>query len=249
MGELFLLVLAMGVSFLGSILGIGGGAFLVPAMVFSLNMEPTQAMSISLISAFGTGVSGSINRATDGQVIKLAVLLVFPAILGTWFFTPLAYQLNSNQIMQLFIGLILAIVFLQRKKVFQSINQQFLPTPKKHLFGVGASLLAGAGSGLLGIGGGVILVPLLRILVQIPIKMAVQVSLAIMIFTSTIGLWIHSSLGMVHWQLGSFALVGSFCGGILGAKVRGKISPGALSRIFTVVAMSTVAALIFRISS
>ncbi|HEX2471862.1 MAG TPA: sulfite exporter TauE/SafE family protein, partial [Nitrososphaera sp.] len=52
---------------LGSMLGVGGGIIMVPALTF-LNLSPTQAASTSLIAVMSTSVSSTIEYARQKRI-------------------------------------------------------------------------------------------------------------------------------------------------------------------------------------
>jgi uncharacterized membrane protein YfcA len=96
-------------------------------------------------------------------------------------------------------------------------------------------LLAGVLSGLLGIGGGIIVVPVLILLFGFSQHMAQGTTLAMMV--PPIGLlaaWAYYSKGYVDIKVAAIMCVGFFIGGLLGAKFAGAIPEAMLSRIFGV---------------
>jgi uncharacterized membrane protein YfcA len=95
-------------------------------------------------------------------------------------------------------------------------------------------VFGGVMSGLLGVGGGLIFVPLMTFFLGFTIHQAVGTSLLIIIPTSLIGVWVHAAQG--HVQLKTALLIASFAifGAWLGAHFSGKIDPILLKRIFAV---------------
>jgi hypothetical protein len=94
-------------------------------------------------------------------------------------------------------------------------------------------LAAGTASGLIGIGGGIIIVPALVILFGFSQHSAQGTTLALMV--PPIGLlaaWTYYNKGYVDLKIALFICIGFFVGGLLGAKMATAISPGSLKRIF-----------------
>lgn len=89
-------------------------------------------------------------------------------------------------------------------------------------------------SGLLGVGGGLIFVPLMTLVLGFGIQQAVGTSLLIIIPTSLAAVWVHASQG--HVQLKTAVLIAIFAilGAWLGAHFSGKIDPVLLKRLFAV---------------
>jgi len=95
-------------------------------------------------------------------------------------------------------------------------------------------IFGGVMSGLLGVGGGLIFVPLMTFFLGFTIHQAVGTSLLIIIPTSIIGVWVHASQN--HVQVKTALLIAGFAilGAWLGAHFSGKIDPLLLKRIFAV---------------
>ncbi len=80
MGEIFA-ALAIGFvgGFAGGLLGIGGGAIYVPALVLLLNEDQHVAQGISLAAIVATSIVGGITHFRQGNVQTITVALVSPA--------------------------------------------------------------------------------------------------------------------------------------------------------------------------
>ena len=102
--------------------------------------------------------------------------------------------------------------------------------------------LTGLLSGLLGIGGGIIVVPALSALflhnADIPnayiMQMALGTSLAIMVITLLSGIYAHHRLGAVHWQMVKMTLPGLMIGAMCGAIIAHFLSSRDLSIFFSI---------------
>ena len=97
---------------------------------------------------------------------------------------------------------------------------------------LGAGAVAGIMAGLLGIGGGVIIVPVLSLVrassgvhPDVLIKVAVGTSLATIVVTATTSIYTHHRKGAVEWQLVRYMTPGVMVGAVLGAVVADAI-PG-----------------------
>lgn len=94
-------------------------------------------------------------------------------------------------------------------------------------------LLAGALSGLLGIGGGIIIIPAMVLLFGMSQHTAQGTTLALMV--PPIGLlaaWVYWKQGFVDLKMAAFVCLGFFVGGLLGAKFAGAIPEPVLKKIF-----------------
>lgn len=95
-------------------------------------------------------------------------------------------------------------------------------------------LLTGSLSGLLGIGGGIILVPALTQLFKVPITQAVGTSLLIIIPAALTGTITHYTEGNLQIKLALLVMVGATAGGYLGATFIRHIPEMLVKRLFAV---------------
>ncbi len=107
-------------------------------------------------------------------------------------------------------------------------------------------LVAGILSGLIGIGGGVIIIPVLVFLFGLSLHQAQGTTLALMV--PPIGLlaaWTYYKQGFVDLKIASFICMGFFLGGLLGAKLATGMSNAALEKVFGIVLLLVALKMIF----
>ena len=95
-------------------------------------------------------------------------------------------------------------------------------------------IIAGILSGLLGIGGGTILVPLFIYVLKMDIHVATGTSLAVIIPTTIIGTWAHHSAGQVDWKVAVIVALLAAIGVYAGVKLNVILPAHVLQRIFAV---------------
>lgn len=95
-------------------------------------------------------------------------------------------------------------------------------------------LVAGILSSLLGIGGGILLVPGMIYLLQLPMEIAVGTSLAIILPTALVGVYRHNAYGNVDWKVALLIMTGSVTGAYLGAWLSRFIPAPILKKVFAV---------------
>jgi len=96
--------------------------------------------------------------------------------------------------------------------------------------------ICGVSSGMFGIGGGVLLVPLLGLLVAFSQHRAQGTSLVALIPpTGVLALMAYSKEGFVSWKTGLLLIPGAFLGGIAGGILAKKIKPRSMRQVFAVV--------------
>ena len=193
--DILLILIALGAAagFLAGLLGIGGGIVLVPAFIWAFPLaglpEPLvthTAFGTSLAIIFPTAISSTLGHRKRGnvewhQVVPLAAGSMVGAFLGgsAAAFLPGLLLKGLFGFMQIAIS---ARMFLSRTYL---PPERTTPVPHSHLIMVG--LAAGGFSAFFGVGGGVVAVPLMVILLQLPIHRAVGNSCALIVVSSMVG--------------------------------------------------------------
>jgi uncharacterized protein len=115
-----------------------------------------------------------------------------------------------------------------------------VPWTRVVLVGVAAGFM----SGLFGVGGGVVIVPLLALLAGFPAKVATGTSLSAIVPISVAGITGYATAGEVDWALAACLSVGAVAGAIVGTRLLVWISPSALQVVFAGVMVITAVRLI-----
>lgn len=103
------------------------------------------------------------------------------------------------------------------------------------IMGLIAGIAVGGISGLVGIGGGTLTIPLLLYVFRIDMHSAAGTSLAIIIPTALVGVATHFSRGTVDWRLALLIAVGSIVGSYLGSNFAYALSATTLKKIFAMI--------------
>lgn len=113
------------------------------------------------------------------------------------------------------------------------------------LFGAGA--VAGMLGALLGLGGGVFLVPLLVLVLHLPMRAAVGISLTTVIATSSVVTSGRLGRSLVNLRLGMVLEVATTAGGLTGGIVAAMLAATTLQRLFGIVAILASVAMLGRL--
>lgn len=98
-----------------------------------------------------------------------------------------------------------------------------------------AGIAGGIGSGMFGIGGGIVLVPIFGLLLAFDQHKAQGTSLVALIPpTGLLAVIAYAKAGYVSWLTGALLIPGLFIGGILGAKIAKRIEPHRMRQVFAV---------------
>ena len=240
-----LVVLALGlvVGILVGLLGIGGGVVLVPAMVYLLHYDQHLAQGTSLFILLPPIGLGALRQYwKNGQVdLRAGINCAVGFLLGGYFGGKLAVPLPSGVLKGVFgIFLMFSAVLLWRKTSSSKTNGVPGESSSKENFwrAVGIFLTAGfcgVAAGLVGIGGGVLLVPLLSLLFGFTQHRAQGTSLVALIPpTGLLAFLMYWRAGYVNWHTGLLLIPGVFLGGILGGLLARQLNPKRMRQVFAV---------------
>ena len=206
-----------------AITGVGGGVFFVPLLTLVFGFAPSAAIGTSLLVMVFGGLGATIGYARQKRVyFKAALLLALAtapgAILGAYLTTFLPSAILGIGfgvfIIILAIRMLFETKYFRRNKIGQTIaiacEAECFRHKKRLAICFGLSFFAGALSGLFGVGGGVLLVPILILVVLLPVHLAIGTSMFLVALTSLSGVFQHSLLGNVDFTLGLLLSVGAF---------------------------------------
>src|SRR5713101_10169724 len=111
----------------------------------------------------------------------------------------------------------------------------------------GGALFAGVVGALVGLGGGVLIVPLLTLAFGLPIHYAIGVSIVAVIATSSGAAAAYVRDHLTNMRVGLFLEIGTTIGAITGAFLAGLLAPGLLFVIFGIVLLISAIPLIFKL--
>ncbi|HJP66154.1 MAG TPA: sulfite exporter TauE/SafE family protein, partial [Actinomycetota bacterium] len=92
------------------------------------------------------------------------------------------------------------------------------PSPASPQALIATGLAAGFASGLLGIGGGVILVPVMHGVLHMPLKRTIGTSLVVIAFMVVPGTVVHALLGHINWAIFAWLTIGVIPGAAIGSR-------------------------------
>ncbi len=208
--------------FMGTLLGIGGGAVMVPVLVL-LGVPVTVAAPASLVAILGTSAGGLRRLARRGLVEwRLAVFLETASGLGAALGVYLHGLLPELWLRAL---LALALFFSALGMFLESKLGGVKPRPgrERSLARLAAawlvSLLAGILSALLGIGGGILKVPMLVFVVGLPLRSALATSKLMVGVTASVGVVGYTLENRIYWPLALALVAGTYLGATAATRI------------------------------
>ncbi len=238
--------------FLAGLLGIGGGVILVPLFLWLFPLagfpDPVivhTAFGTSLAIIIPTSFSSTLGHRKRGNVDwHMVSYLALGGVLGALLGSSAAAVISGGYLKALFgclqIIIALKLLFFHPHLPPERPDQP----PSRQLLIVG--LVGGFFSAFFGIGGGVVAVPLMLILLQLPIHLAVGNSSALIVcssFAATIGYILHGlqqpeqaefSLGYVNVVVATIVAPLSIICARLGVKLASRTSQEKLVKAFAV---------------
>jgi len=253
--ELLLLMFASGlaISCLATFLGVGGGIIMVPLLIFifpqfgiSSSCAVHLAIGTSLLVIFIRSIPATISyRRRDLVIAKAVIPLALASIIGTLVGSTLAAHLPGEILKRTFaLVLFVAAAHMAFSRPIRS--EDIRPRTVWWLVAV-VGIAAGFFSALLGIGGGLITVPLMGYLLKFPTTKLAGTSTAIMIITSlaaTLEYVYHGwgnpqlpacALGYVHWASAIPLALGGMISAPWGAALNHRLNVIIFKNVFAVV--------------
>lgn len=198
-----------------SIAGVGAAFILIPVFIF-LGIPLLTAMSVALLLNSISMIFASINYARSRLILfKVSVPVIITAMVLSPLGALTAQYMPKNILLWLFTFFM---IFAGSMMLFYNAKNKEFNTGTKRMIGYGSGVgaLAGFLGGLLGVGGGNFIVPVL-VWLGIDPKKASATTAFVVIFSSLAGFLGHAALGGVSMYLIGFTATGSVAGAILGS--------------------------------
>ncbi len=247
-----LVAVAVIVGLLGSMLGVGGGILLVPLLTVFLGVPVKTAIGTSHVCVVVTSSASQIVYVARGFTnSRLGMTLEVATTMGALVGGVTAILVSGRTIFAVFAAVLLyVLVTMERKPVVRrpaepgsALAGSFTdPTTGDQVaYGVGHvpgglafSFVAGNVSGLLGVGGGVIKVPVMNLLMGVPLRAAIATSNLMIGVTAATGALIFFGRGLVEPRYAVPTALGILVGAQLGPRLSDKVSTVLLRRVFEV---------------
>ncbi len=239
----------------GAMLGLGGGVFLVPLLTLALGIPIRTAVAASLISVIATSSASSTVNLDRGLVnMRLAMALEVATTIGGLGGGVAAALFTPRELFLIFGGTlaVMGVLMFVRSGYrnviadlgvdpgrlggrLQEGETTYVYRMRRLPLGLGASLVAGAVSGLLGLGGGIIKVPVMNTFCGIPIRVAAATSAFMIGVTAAASVFIYYARGDLVLPLCSAVALGALPGSLAGARLAHVVHTRWLKIIMAVV--------------
>ncbi|MBN2881758.1 sulfite exporter TauE/SafE family protein [Candidatus Woesearchaeota archaeon] len=234
---------------IASLFGQGGGVLYTPIQLWN-GSDFHQAASISLFLIVVTSFTATIVYRKSNKVDWiLALLFELPTALGAFVGGYASHFVSSTSLRYLLSGLLLiAAYFLffppkeRQKKVLNTKSLFWVIQHKKNglIYSIDIRLMVpimfvvGALTGMIGIGGGILKVPIMLIIFNIPMSIAVGSSAFMVGITAAGGLLGHLSHGNFDWHSALILVIPVTIGALAGSMISVKLHSARLIKYFGV---------------
>ncbi len=245
------LTIALPVIFAASLIltmiGLGGGLVFLPFFVL-IGLPLPTAVAASLFLN-GIAAVSAVTVYVQKKMVDYSISI--PLVVASLAGAPLGALLTHRINIRLFLFILSAVLFLAAVRMLFSKKVESRGesvTWQLRILGGGTiGFIIGLMGGLLGIGGGVFIVPLLIYLIKVPTKTAAASSIFIVCFSSFAGFAAHAAIARLDWSFIIPASICSFAGGQIGSRIMAEKLKGRTIRlIFGVVLIVMCAKLIHK---
>lgn len=252
----------MATGLFGSLLGLGGGVLLVPLLTLGFNLPVREAVGVSLVCVIVTsGASAAVFLDRRVANLRLGMVLELFTALGALIGGLIAFLLDERVLAGLFAVLLLytAATMLRPRRISTSTAsapvdrvtadaeeptaaERVVDAMSGHDYRVRAPIpgaVGGVGAGiisaLLGIGGGLVMVPVMHVLMRVPLRVATATSNLMIGITASTSALVYLLRGGIDAYVTGPAAIGVFVGAAVGSRVAHRVDVRVLRLLFAAV--------------
>lgn len=263
--DVALLMIAGGVAAgaFGSLLGLGGGILIVPLLTLGFDLPLREAVGVSLVSVIATsGASAGVYLQRHAANLRLGMTLELFTALGALVGALIAFAIPDRALAILFAALLLYVGVTMLRGLRSDRGEESTTLDEDPLLddssspalvrmsgpgyrvrnfwpGVGGSLFAGVVSALLGVGGGIVKVPVMHLVMGVPLRVATATSNLMIGVTASASAIIYLIRGGIDPYVAGPTVIGVFLGATVGSRSAHRIDVRILRVLFVVVIFYT----------
>lgn len=249
---LLLILFGCAVGLIGTLIGAGGGFIHVPMLMIFFDFSPQLAIGTSITAVFMNALSGTFSYVTHKRIdYEIGLKFATAAVPGVLIGAVIAQHFTFTSFSILFsITLILLSIHLFSEKEISMVRTKVSEFPAERLLvdaegktyayapdmaiGLSGSFFTGIFSGLFGIGGGIIHVPLMYSVLGMPVHVATATSHFILAITSLFAVIIFTGMHEIDLDFAIFIGVGAILGAYFGARLARRTRPRMIKRAIAV---------------
>ena len=231
------LVTPLGVGLLAGLssglFGVGGGIIMVPLFVYILKLDQKRAHATSLAAVIPIALVGAWGYGTHSNVDVAAVVYVLAgSIFGAMFGARMLHRVALPAIQSLFAVVLLLSGF---RLLWSVTPAHIFHGWGSHVVLIIVGLLSGVISGLLGVGGGLLVVPALIATAGLTSLEARGTSLAVIVGTAFAGAVTHMRRGTLDQRIAALCGLGGIPGAFLGVSLSHDLTEDLVVKVLAAV--------------
>jgi hypothetical protein len=256
----------------GSLLGLGGGVLIVPLLTLGFGIPLREAVGVSLICVIMTSsAAAGVYLERHVANLRLGMTLELFTAIGALVGGSIAFLLDENLLSLLFGALLLYVAVTMARARTPAVSVDAAPAVDpgaepgpdpaptvldrlsgdgyrvRHLGrGVVGATGAGIASALLGVGGGIIKVPLMHLSMGVPLRVATATSNMMIGITASASAVIYVVRGGVDPYVAGPTAIGVFIGATLGSRLGYRVDLRYLRLAFVAVLLLTAIQMLLR---
>ena len=224
-----LLVLGGLLGFAGGLLGIGGGIVAVPLLRYAFAMDQMTAQGTALVMMVPNLMVACWQYARNERPACADMVgIALGGTAATWASAGLAQALDQSSLGMLFALFLAGLSLHSLTSANDLARKRFLNRKLIPIVG----LIGGASMGLLGVGGGLIAIPLLSSRFGMGQRTAQALGLALVAPSAVIALWRYASAGHVAWQSGGCMAIAAVVAVSPGVELARRVGERRLRQLF-----------------
>ena len=236
----------------GSLLGLGGGVLIVPLLTLVFGLELREAVGVSLVSVIMTSsVAAGVYLERHTADLRLGMRLELFTAIGAFVGASIALLIEERLLALLFAGLLIYVALSMLRARTPSAPAAAPGEPQSYEvrnFPLGVAGATGAGvlSALLGVGGGIVKVPLMHLGMGVPLRVSTATSNLMVGITAAASAVIYVIHGEVDPYVAGPTVIGVFLGASIGSRVAHRVDVRVLRLLFVVVLLYTAAQMLLK---
>jgi uncharacterized membrane protein YfcA len=241
----------------GSMVGLGGGVFIIPALTLFLGVPIHNAIAASLVAVVATSTTAAAAYVREDLTnLRLGMTLETMTVTGALIGGLVGASLSRGALSAVFGAVMICVaVYMGLRRRTEQVapahdedlgilgasyydrNLQTVVSYRVHRLpvGMGISIVAGGVSGLLGVGGGFIKVPIMVLAMRIPVRAAVSTSSFMIGVTACAGSMVFFARGLVDPVTTVPMVFGVTLGAYVGSKLAVRVRSGILTVLLAIV--------------
>jgi uncharacterized membrane protein YfcA len=227
---------------------LGGGFIIVPVLRLLLSIAPTTVAGTSLVFVLANVASSAVGYLRQKRVdLTVATPLALGAVPGSIAGVLAVKHVDPTWFDVAYAAILLTLsVLVLRRRTAASRAPGEKTFAHAYAVAIPAGALMGLLSSLFGIGGGIVLIPLLLLGARMPAHVVTATSAFIILLTAPVGVIVHAIAGDIDWLAAAPLIAGGLVGGAVAPAISARLSSPRLISLLAIALIGAAAGLALR---